>query len=574
MGYGFINESTVQLLAERLRARTGTEEKYTPNQFAEEIRKLDDLDNDQLVDLLNGTIREYQFEENETKCMLSSHYIEELVLPQSIDTLLTLNCRNLQRLQILGEINKADTQPTNGCQRLQYVYWAKPPRNLTNGTHLFLQSECLITMGPAGGGYDVEYSEEWDTITPYSVVETIEKLVVGNNITHIDDNALPGSVEYMIFEGSAPTFSASAFSSAYTINCYYPRNDSSWTEEILASNFGANAINWIGYDISNDPTSGIYSETLNWRISDKALIIEGSGEFLPQNLLPTVYLRDIETVELGEGVVLGEDWSFANYENLKTFSIPEGMAKINSFENCFNLSSIEIPSSVTEIAGYSFANCRGLSSIEIPDTVTTMKQSSFFGCTGLKSAIIRSSAPNSFVFRNCFSLESVVLGQAVKNVDSGMFENCFELKTITLPDSLESLALDAFEDTQIKELDLSQTNLNNISLGYVDNINKIILPETITEFEQYSLGHMNLQEFVIPASVKTLGASLFIEGIGPHSIVFKGVPDSIDIRAFWATTDLNTIYVPWSEGEVPYAPWGAMDADIIYNYNDEGGESQ
>ena len=50
------------------------------------------------------------------------------------------------------------------------------------------------------------------------------------------------------------------------------------------------------------------------------------------------------------------------------------------------------------------------------------------------------------------------------------------------------------------------------------------------------------------------------------SVVFSSKPTSINFNAFSGCSSLATIYVPWSEGEVASAPWGANGATIIYDY--------
>lgn len=42
--------------------------------------------------------------------------------------------------------------------------------------------------------------------------------------------------------------------------------------------------------------------------------------------------------------------------------------------------------------------------------------------------------------------------------------------------------------------------------------------------------------------------------------------NSIDSTAFSGCNNLTAINVPWSEGEVANAPWGAVNATINYNY--------
>lgn len=41
---------------------------------------------------------------------------------------------------------------------------------------------------------------------------------------------------------------------------------------------------------------------------------------------------------------------------------------------------------------------------------------------------------------------------------------------------------------------------------------------------------------------------------------------SIDSGAFSGCTNLTSIKVPWAEGAVANAPWGATNAAITYNY--------
>jgi hypothetical protein len=50
------------------------------------------------------------------------------------------------------------------------------------------------------------------------------------------------------------------------------------------------------------------------------------------------------------------------------------------------------------------------------------------------------------------------------------------------------------------------------------------------------------------------------------SLTFEGTPESIANAAFVACDNLTTINVPWAEGAVANAPWGATNATITYGY--------
>lgn len=52
-------------------------------------------------------------------------------------------------------------------------------------------------------------------------------------------------------------------------------------------------------------------------------------------------------------------------------------------------------------------------------------------------------------------------------------------------------------------------------------------------------------------------------------VTWTGTPESINSNAFYSTNSLTDIYVPWSEGAVANAPWGATGATINYSYTAE-----
>lgn len=58
-----------------------------------------------------------------------------------------------------------------------------------------------------------------------------------------------------------------------------------------------------------------------------------------------------------------------------------------AFEECYNLTNIEIPNSVTSIGYAAFRYCRGLTNIEIPNSVTRIGYSAFSNCSNLTSVI-------------------------------------------------------------------------------------------------------------------------------------------------------------------------------------------
>ena len=94
--------------------------------------------------------------------------------------------------------------------------------------------------------------------------------------------------------------------------------------------------------------------------------------------------------------------------------------------------------------------------------------------------------------------------------------------------------------------------------------------DVVNQIGEYSFASRSRIETVtIPDGVGTVVNRAFHTLTYLHTVTFKGKPTSIYSAAFVNCNDLTTINVPWSEGEVGGAPWGATNATINYNYTGE-----
>lgn len=126
---------------------------------------------------------------------------------------------------------------------------------------------------------------------------------------------------------------------------------------------------------------------------------------------------------------------------------------------------------------------------------------------------------------------------------------CSKLALISLPDGITTIGYSAFE--QCPNLALSA------------------LPDGITSVENSAFsGCSKLTLTALPAEITSIGAYAFKGCTGLTAITFKGTPTTIGMNAFQGCTNLTTINVPWAEGAVANAPWGATNATINYNYTE------
>ena len=102
----------------------------------------------------------------------------------------------------------------------------------------------------------------------------------------------------------------------------------------------------------------------------------------------------------------------------------------------------------------------------------------------------------------------------------------------------------------------NRAQLENIQLS--TNITKI------RDYAFYNCTNLALTE--LPESLTNIGEVAFYNCTNLKTLTFKGTPQLIATTAFSDCNNLKIINVPWSEGEVSGAPWGAYNATINYNY--------
>ena len=130
----------------------------------------------------------------------------------------------------------------------------------------------------------------------------------------------------------------------------------------------------------------------------------------------------------------------------------------------------------------------------------------------------------SYMFSDCSNLALTSLPSGITSIGIGAFLNCSKLALTSLPSGITSIAISTFE-----------------------NCPKLALTS-------------------LPSGLTSIGFNAFRKCTGLTSITFTGTPTSIKNNAFLDCTNLTTINVPWAEGAVANAPWGATNATIHYGY--------
>ena len=114
------------------------------------------------------------------------------------------------------------------------------------------------------------------------------------------------------------------------------------------------------------------------------------------------------------------------------------------------------------------------------------------------------------------------------------------------------------------------TSIGHYAFYQCFNLALTSLPDSVTSIGSWAFGNCsNLALTSLPDSVTSIGSYAFRNCTNLTNLTFKGTPTLIDSNAFYGCTNLTTINVPWAEGAVAGAPWGASNATINYNYTGE-----
>ena len=203
----------------------------------------------------------------------------------------------------------------------------------------------------------------------------------------------------------------------------------------------------------------------------------GGSAFSRCTALTSIEIPSSVTQGIGEGVLSG-------CSALEQITVEEGNTKYHSDGNCLiktesktliagcKNSVIPTDGSVTDIAYRAFENCAELTSIDIPSSVKRVGQEAFRGCTGVievdrgisyvdkwvtesskdvVSAKLREDTEGiaEFAFAWCLDLKSIKIPSRVRSIGYGAFSGCYNLERIEIPTSVTYIGGIAFDNARL-----------------------------------------------------------------------------------------------------------------------------
>ena len=274
------------------------------------------------------------------------------------------------------------------------------------------------------------------------------------------------------------------------------------------------------------------------------------------------------------------DHGYVGFYAKNVYSSASGQSKLSTVDDCViytdgedkiliayvgNKTDVILPESITQINQYAFYNCSSLTSVTIPDGVTSISNRAFYNCSGLTSITIPNSVTSigGYAFYNCSSLTSITIPDSVTSIGDSAFEHCYKLVEVCNDSALEIKAdsrahgyvgyyaknvySSASGQSKLSTVDdcvIYTDGEDKILIAYVGNKTDVILPESITQINQYAFYNCSsLTSVTIGNSVTSIGYDAFYNCSSLTSVTIGNSVTSIGNYAFSGCSSLTSVTI-------------------------------
>lgn len=228
------------------------------------------------------------------------------------------------------------------------------------------------------------------------------------------------------------------------------------------------------------------------------------------------------------------DNAFYNCTELTSIDLPTSISVIGmgSFCDCKELESVDI-SNVTTIDGYAFYRCVSLKSINIPNVIT-IGEMAFYGCTFDTIDLPKVETIGELAFHSCKNLRSINMPK-VKTLEGGAFRAC-NFTSLNLPATLDSIGKYALSNSGLKYITIDEANEN---FAVRDNV---LYDKDFTKLIQYPIGQ-EAKSISVLNTVTTIGGGAFGQCESVERVDMPNV-NIIESGAFSWCIDLKSVNMP------------------------------
>ena len=388
--------------------------------------------------------------------------LTEIYIPSSVSAIMIFafsDCKGLEKVKIssLTSWCNIDFGPTSSTSN-PLMYARKLYINDILLTNLTLPKDLT----------------EIKTYTFYNCESLIGTLNIPDSVTKIGDSAFSscyGLTGNLTIPDSVTRIGHSAFSSCVGLTGDLTIGDS-------VTSIGSNAFNnCVG--LTGDLTIG------------NSVTSIGASAFYGCININSVHIKDIEA------------WCKITFTNSSANPLSNGP---DLYLNNEKVTNLIIPNSISAIKAYAFYNCTTLINVIIQDGVTSIGTQAFYFCSNIVSVTIGKdiNTIDSQAFSACYKLVQIIDNSTALSFEAGstnygyIADNAVEIVT---PEDKSNIVTDS-NGFMIYD--------NTILVGYIGEQTKIIIPEGITQINEYVFyKNYNMTSITIPKSLTTILSGAF-----------------------------------------------------------------
>ena len=241
-------------------------------------------------------------------------------------------------------------------------------------------------------------------------------------------------------------------------------------------------VTFIAFSISAEQYEGTLGDNLTWIFDSDTGVLTISGEGKMRTARTWQGHEKLRHVVIQEGVTSIADEMFMDCVNLTSVEIPETVTSIGTRAFRFSgLETVYLHDGITYIGTSAFEYTK-LKSVKIPSGITEISFGAFRGCKNLAQVELHGGITkiDNEAFASCEALTQIHIPEGVQII-FGAFHWCANLRSITIPDSVTYIAGSFDGCTSLEEVILGNglVEAGNFTFRDCKSLKNIVLPEKV-----------------------------------------------------------------------------------------------